>query len=444
MGREHQVLPGPAPCGRFAWAQALARAPQASIRSAPSSTAKAQRSAAAGGVETWTARRRRSSIAARGTGSGRYARTDRQVSIVSRRSMDVPPRPAATVHTIGSGAWRRRRGPLHRWPEGRSAGDRPILRVADDGAVSRDQGRASRCAAVLPDGGFLRAVLRRRRGGGGGARHRADETRPASGAGHSHVRGAGACGRGVSADADPQGVPGRGLRADGGPGRGAAARGEGGGPARGGAAGHAGHADRGQPLGGPAGELAGGLRRDPRRGGHGLGRRLDGRTGGRPLPAAAAGADARPAGAARGAAARGAGAGAARAGGRGERGRDAAGAGELRLGPGGGAGGAGVRGRLDRGVRPLRPGGDRGAGRAGRLPGADAEGAAAAAAPAAAREPRRDDGDRRGHPAQPRTDPVAGRRARGRAARGDRPHPDRGGRPAARGAAGGRRPRTWR
>ena len=64
-------------------------------------------------------------------------------------------------------------------------------RHADDGAVSRDQGRQSGLPAVLPDGRFLRAVLRGRRDRQPGARHRADQARQASGRGHPDVRRAG-------------------------------------------------------------------------------------------------------------------------------------------------------------------------------------------------------------------------------------------------------------
>jgi hypothetical protein len=73
---------------------------------------------------------------------------------------------------------------------------------ADDGAVHRDQGEQSGFAAVLPDGGFLRAVLRGRGGRVAGARHHADQARPASGPGYPDVRRAGACGRRLSAEAD--------------------------------------------------------------------------------------------------------------------------------------------------------------------------------------------------------------------------------------------------
>ena len=94
-------------------------------------------------------------------------------------------------------------------------------------------------------------------------------------------------------DADPQGLPGRGLRADGGPGRGAEARGEVGGPPRGGAAGHAGDADRGQPAGGAAAQLPRRLRRGARRWRLRLGRRVHGRSDGHDVPAGRTGTDAR-------------------------------------------------------------------------------------------------------------------------------------------------------
>ena len=61
------------------------------------------------------------------------------------------------------------------------------------------------CAAVLPDGRFLRAVLRGCRAAARGARHRADQARPARGRGHPDVRRAGACApKHYLAQADPR------------------------------------------------------------------------------------------------------------------------------------------------------------------------------------------------------------------------------------------------
>ena len=51
---------------------------------------------------------------------------------------------------------------------------------ADDGAIYRDQGGQSGLPAVLPDGRFLRIVLRGRRNRRARARHRADQARQAS------------------------------------------------------------------------------------------------------------------------------------------------------------------------------------------------------------------------------------------------------------------------
>ena len=119
-------------------------------------------------------------------------------------------------------------------------------RDADDGTVSGDQGRQPQPAAVLPDGRFLRAVLRGCRDRLESARHHADQARQASGPGHPDVRRAGGALRGLSAPADRAGFPRRGLRADGRPGRGKGARQQERGPPRRGAAGDAGHPDRRQ------------------------------------------------------------------------------------------------------------------------------------------------------------------------------------------------------
>ena len=85
---------------------------------------------------------------------------------------------------------------------------------ADDGAIFRDQDRQSRLPAVLPDGRFLRAVLRRRRDRQPRARHRADQARQAPGRGHPHVRRADRARRRLSAAPDRARPSRRGLRAD--------------------------------------------------------------------------------------------------------------------------------------------------------------------------------------------------------------------------------------
>ena len=92
---------------------------------------------------------------------------------------------------------------------------------ADDGAIHRDQGGQSGLPAVLPDGRFLRAVLRRRRDREPRARHRADQARQASRPRHPDVRRAGDPRRRIPAPADRARPPRRRLRADRGPGRGA-------------------------------------------------------------------------------------------------------------------------------------------------------------------------------------------------------------------------------
>ena len=119
----------------------------------------------------------------------------------------------------------------------------------------RRQGGASGCAAVLPDGRFLRNVLRRCGGRGDGAGYRADPPRRACRAAHRHVRRAGG-GRGrLSGPADPARLSRGGLRADGRP---EAAHRQGTDPPRSGAAGHARHADRGRAAGGRAAQSAAG------------------------------------------------------------------------------------------------------------------------------------------------------------------------------------------
>ena len=99
--------------------------------------------------------------------------------------------------------------------------------------------------AVLPDGRFLRAVLRGRRDRLENARHRADQARQASGHGYPDVRRAGGALRGLSASPDQRRPPRRGVRADRGSGRRPRPRQQERGGARRGAAGDAGHADRG-------------------------------------------------------------------------------------------------------------------------------------------------------------------------------------------------------
>ena len=145
----------------------------------------------------------------------------------------------------------------------------------DDGAIPQDQGGARGRPAVLPHGRFLRDVLRRRGAGGRRPRHRPDQARQAPGRGYPDVRRPGPRRRGLPADPDPQGLPGRCLRADGGPGGGKKTRLQGGGQARGGAPGDAGHPDRGHPAGCPAPQLPRRLGRGPGRGRAGLGRCLD-------------------------------------------------------------------------------------------------------------------------------------------------------------------------
>ena len=116
---------------------------------------------------------------------------------------------------------------------------------AGHGAVHRDQGRQSGLPAVLPDGRLLRAVLRGRRDRRARARHRAHQARQASRPRHPDVRRAGHPRRRISPPPDRAGPSRRGLRADGGPGRGAQARRQERGEARRRPPGDARHADRG-------------------------------------------------------------------------------------------------------------------------------------------------------------------------------------------------------
>ena len=80
-----------------------------------------------------------------------------------------------------------------------------------------DGGQAgeSRCAAVLPHGRFLRALLRRR--GGGEPRIATDADRARSRTADAHVRRALSLGGGLPHTAAAPGIPHRNLRADGGP-----------------------------------------------------------------------------------------------------------------------------------------------------------------------------------------------------------------------------------
>ena len=109
-------------------------------------------------------------------------------------------------------------------PRRHAAIRRGRARDPHDGAVHRDQGRQSGLPAVLPDGRFLRDVLRRRRDRLARARHHAHQARQASGPRHPDVRRAGGARRRISASPDRARPPRRGLRAARGPGRGAQAR----------------------------------------------------------------------------------------------------------------------------------------------------------------------------------------------------------------------------
>ena len=137
---------------------------------------------------------------------------------------------------------------------------RPRAHHPDDGAVYRDQGGASGLPAVLPDGGFLRAVLRGCGDRLAGARHRAHQARQAPGPRHPDVRGADRALGGISAPADRARPPGRGLRADRGSGGSEEARQQERGAARRGAAGHARHAHRGHAARGGREQLSDGDR----------------------------------------------------------------------------------------------------------------------------------------------------------------------------------------
>ena len=234
--------------------------------------------------------------------------------------------------------------------------------------------------------------------------------------------------------ADPQGLPGRGLRADGGPGRGAQARREVGGPPRGRPPRHPRHADRGEPARGAPAQLPRRLGRGARRGRLRLGRRLDRRPDGhapargscsdrcspawrrarcwsprRRSPSCASWSPRR-------------------------RRRDAARPRELRLRPPPRRGSpATYRVAARSTASPPSTGAEIGALGAivdyleltqrGRLP---------LLRPPVREARRRADADRRRHPAQPRADPQPRRRPRGLAARRHRPHGHRRRRAAAR------------
>ena len=144
------------------------------------------------------------------------------------------------------------------------ASDEVGPRHADDGAIHRDQGRQSGLPVVLPDGRFLRDVLRRRRSRLARARHRADQARQASGPRHSDVRRADRARRRVSASADRARPSRRGVRADRRPGRGAQARRQKRRAPRRGAAGDARHADRGFAARRAAQQLSAGAGAQPR------------------------------------------------------------------------------------------------------------------------------------------------------------------------------------
>ena len=126
----------------------------------------------------------------------------------------------------------------------RHAAIRRRPRDPDDGAVHRDQGCQSGLPLVLPDGRFLRDVLRGRRNRLARARHHAHQTRQASGRRHPDVRRAGRARRRISASPDRARPPRRGVRTARGPGRGQEARHQERGAARRGAPGHARHAHR--------------------------------------------------------------------------------------------------------------------------------------------------------------------------------------------------------
>ncbi len=115
------------------------------------------------------------------------------------------PSPSATVRPHG----RRAFPPRHSRP---AAGARRAA-VAGHGAIPGDQDRQSGQSAVLPDGRFLRAVLRGCRDREPRARHRAHQARQASRPRHSDVRRAGSPFRRIPAPPDRAGPSRRRMRA---------------------------------------------------------------------------------------------------------------------------------------------------------------------------------------------------------------------------------------
>ncbi len=137
-------------------------------------------------------------------------------------------------------------------------------------------------------GDFYELFFDGRGTGGSGARHRADEARQSCGRADPDVRRPGPRSRWLPAPAHPQRFPSCGLRADGRPRRGEEARLEIGRAARGRAAGDTWHPDRGRAAVGAAGQPPRRLDRVARRGRACLGRHLDRRVPGCPLPPHAA------------------------------------------------------------------------------------------------------------------------------------------------------------
>ena len=140
-------------------------------------------------------------------------------------------RPAATINALLP--------PHPHWPREQ----RQVGTHAPDEAVLRRQGGVPGPAAVLPDGGLLRAVLRRRTQGRAVARHHADPARQFRGRAHPDGRGAGACLRGLPGPTCGAGRIGGDLRTDRRP-----RTGQGPGGTQGGARGDAGHGDRRGPA----------------------------------------------------------------------------------------------------------------------------------------------------------------------------------------------------
>ena len=325
----------------------------------------------------------------------------------------------------------------------RPGGDGPRPRHAHDGAVCGDQGGQPGLPPVLPNGRFLRAVLRGRRDRQPGARHRADQARQAPGSRHPHVRRADRARRRLPAAAHRAGSSRGGMRADRGPRGSAQARSQVGGQARRRAARHPRHHHRGTAAGArprqhpscprPRALVRRGLDLWPRRRGHfhgrvhahGNQRRGNSRRNRahRAVRDRGAGRDPRrqPGAARAGRIPR-----AHRAGGRGAFG------GQRRTAPHGF-----LRRAHARWIWRAHARRDRRGVAGCRLYRAHADRRAPAPAPARAPGARRDDGNRRGHARQSRTDAHAERGARGLAARLHRSHGDVGWRADARRAAGG-------